>query len=125
MDVERTNFVTTRIPIRLKTPGSKMRNVRVQVDGIWFDSNKEANRWSELCILQASEHITNLRRQVWYDLWVGRELICRYRADFVYTNLGSFINDIIVEDVKGRRTREYIIKKKLMKACLGIEIVEV
>ena len=67
--------------------------------------------------------IFGLLLQPRYILEVNGIHIAKYVADFWYADLLSNIN--VIEDVKGVRTREYIIKKKLMKAIHGIEIVEV
>lgn len=103
---------------------SKYRNVRTKVDGITFDSKKEAARWTVLHALLMAEKISNLRRQIPYDFAVKGEHICTYIADFVYVLDGV----VIVEDVKSKATRKlpvYRIKKKLMKAIYGLEILEV
>lgn len=103
---------------------TKYHNVPTVVDGIRFDSKKEAHRWSELKLLQRAGQISDLRRQVRHDLVVNGIKICAYVADFTYTDEAA--HRPVVEDVKGGiRTREYILKKKLMRACLGIEITEV
>lgn len=102
----------------------KYRNVRTEFNGITYDSKKEANRAAELRILELGQKINDLKKQVRFALWVNRFLICTYVADFVYTENGKQI----VEDVKSPATRKlpvYRLKKKLMRACLGIEIVEV
>jgi len=95
---------------------SKFRNVRV--DG--FDSKGERDRYRELELLLAAGVISGLERQKEFKLEVNGVLICKYRADYIYVEGG----DSIVEDFKGRLTREYIIKKRLMKACHGIDIRE-
>lgn len=103
----------------------KFRNKPTIVDGIRFPSKKEAQRWRDLLLLQANGEVRNIRRQVEYRLEVLGMLICKYRADFVYDELRASVwTDEIVEDVKGYRTPEYRLKRKLMKACLGIEIRE-
>lgn len=93
---------------------------RTEVDGFVFDSKKEARRYSELKILEQTGQISNLRLQVPYPLKVNASLITTYIADFVYTEAG----EEVVEDVKGKRTREYVIKKKLMLAVHRIAILE-
>jgi len=98
----------------------KYRNVKTTVDGITFDSKRESVRYCELKLLAKARKITNLRLQVPYVMRVNGEKICKYVADFVYCEDGNEI----VEDVKGMRTREYILKRKLMKAVYGIEIRE-
>lgn len=99
----------------------KYRNKKCVVDGIQFDSEKEAYRWPLLKELERQGKIRNLRRQVPYKLYVNRMKIAVYKADFVYEDGG----ETVVEDVKGVRTRDYISKAKLMKAIYGIEIKEV
>lgn len=125
---------------------SKYRAKKTDVDGITFASKKEAMRYEVLKILQKTGVITDLRMQVPYilipeqkapDEWVpykkpikgqtgrwkpGRtiERPCVYVADFVYQQDGQ----TVVEDVKGRLTKEYRIKKKLMLYQHGIRIKE-
>lgn len=106
---------------------SKYKNRKTVVDGIEFDSKKEANRYQELLLLQKSGIITDLKRQVPYTLVPVFNLNKkRYRsmiyiADFVYKENGKEI----VEDTKGYRTEVYKIKKKLMAYIYQIEIREV
>jgi hypothetical protein len=99
----------------------KYRNVKTVVDGITFDSKKEAKRYGELKLMQAAGLISCLELQVSYRLFIKGELICTYRADFRYKDKDG---NVIVEDVKGVRTRDYIIKRKLMRAINGIAIKE-
>lgn len=105
------------------------------VDGITFDSKKEANRYRELKMLERAGEICGLRLQVPFELIPAQyeetgevytkgknkgkpkrgkciEKAVVYYADFVYQNMGS---DRIVEDVKGMRTPVYIIKRKLFR----------
>jgi hypothetical protein len=107
-------------PIPAAKKRSKWRNVPTVVDGIRFASGKEAARWSQLRIMERSGVIRDLERQVSFDLRVGGILVCRYVADFVYFEDGVRI----VEDCKGARLREYLIKRELMLACHGIAIRE-
>ena len=88
-----------------------------------FDSKKEANRYAELTYLERAGEITNLRRQVRYELIprCGRQRPIYYIADFVYDT----DNGTIVEDVKGYRTDVYRMKKKLMYWRYRIMIYEV
>jgi acyl-CoA thioesterase FadM len=90
------------------------------VDGIKFHSRREAKRFRELRVMVRVGEITGLRLQVSFKLVVNGVLVCRYRADFVYVERGVRV----VEDCKGFRTREYEIKKRLMRAVWGIEIRE-
>lgn len=104
-------------------PPSKYRNRKKEIDGIQFDSTKEANRYIDLKAWQYSGQISRLERQREFEIIVNGQLICRYVADFCYEIDGRQI----VEDVKSKVTRKlpvYSIKKKLMAAVLGIEITE-
>ncbi len=101
---------------------------KTELDGITFDSKKEANRYAELKLLERSGAIHNLQRQVRYELIPAQkkdgktvERACHYIADFVYEDNGK----TVVEDVKGYRTKEYVLKRKLMLQVHGIEVREV
>lgn len=87
-----------------------------------YDSGREANRAQQLSLMEKNGEIDNLREQVRYALVVGHTLIAEYIADFVYINSDG---DTVVEDAKGPRTRDYVMKKKLMLALYGIEVKEV
>lgn len=106
----------------------KYHNKKVTFDGEIFDSKKEASRFIELRLLERAGKIQELRRQVEFELIPSQKLNgktierkCSYRADFVYSENGK----TIVEDTKGFRTKEYIIKRKLMLYIHGIKIKEV
>jgi len=99
---------------------SKYRNVRSLYKGMLFDSLKELRRYQELELNQQAGIISNLRRQVSFNLDVNRQRVCIYKADFVYMENGKEV----IEDAKGMRTDVYRLKKKLMKAVHGIEILE-
>lgn len=88
--------------------------------GELYDSKKERTRGEELRYLENIGQIVNLERQVPYSIYINQQLICRYVADFVYIQGGKKV----VEDVKGVKTPIYRLKKKLLKATLGIEIKE-
>lgn len=105
-----------------KEQRSKYRNTRTTVEGIKFDSRKEAKRYTELRLLLKAGEIGFLRLQVPYELNPGGEFSYKYIADFVYMDAKTGTE--IVEDVKGDRTREYIKKRKLMKKVHGITIKE-
>lgn len=101
---------------------TKYRSVKTWVDGICFDSKMEAGRYLDLQVLASMGVIRDLRLQVKYELTVNDHLIATYAADFVYIEAAS--GSEIVEDVKGKRTKEYILKRKLMLAIHGITISE-
>lgn len=109
---------------------TKYNNKKITVDGQKFDSKKEARRYQELKLLEKAGEIHDLRTQVKFvlihsqrDEETGKviERECSYKADFVYEEDGK----TVVEDVKGYRTKEYIIKRKLMLYRYGIRIREV
>jgi len=101
----------------------KYHNKKTVVDGITFDSKKEADRYVELSIMQKAGTIQGLKTQVPFELIPKQkgERACKYVADFTYTENG----EQVVEDVKGKRTPEYVMKRKLMLERHGIRIREV
>lgn len=101
---------------------SKYRNVRTELDGYKFDSKREAGRYAELKILARAGLARDLAVHPVYPIEVNGFPICKYEADFFYRDERGLPH---VEDVKGVRTDVYRIKKKLVKALLGIEIQEV
>lgn len=96
---------------------------RTEVDGISFDSIKEANRYKELKMLLKAGHIAYLEMQVPYELNPGGTHSIKYIADFEYLDAGTGAK--ITEDVKGYRTSEYKKKRRLMKKVHGITIKEI
>lgn len=123
---------------------NKYYNVKTKTsDGTVFDSRKEARRYDQLLLLQRAGEISDLKRQVPYELVPnqyityerysktgkrlkdGKKLIERkveYVADFVYTETKS--GEVVVEDTKGIRTKDYVLKRKLMRYVHGIKIRE-
>ena len=123
---------------------NKYKNQKATYNGITFDSTKECNRYKELLLLEKAGAIQGLQVQVKFELIPtlreepieiytrgakkgefkpGKviEQACYYIADFVYTE-GK---NKVVEDTKGIKTKEYIIKRKLMLWVHGIRIREV
>lgn len=102
------------------------------VDGIRFDSRKEANRYSELLLLEREGEIFDLRRQVHMGLHTTALLgdgtpvrVGYYIADFVYRTRGMTDADVpIVEDSKGMKTDMYRMKKRWVLLEYGIDIKE-
>ena len=119
----------------LKRPilkGRKYRNQKVTIDGITFDSKREAGRYQELKALASRNLIDDLRYQVPFELAPGVRFsdekrakpALRYVADFAYRLDGR----LVVEDVKSAITAKaaaYRIKRHLMMAVHGIEVKEV
>lgn len=106
------------------TGSQKYRAKPTEVDGIRFASKKEAARWKELLVLQASGVVKDIQRQVEYRLEFAGQLLCKYRADFVYDEMRKGLWHSVTEDVKGYKTPMYALKRKMMKVMLGIEIRE-
>lgn len=107
---------------------SKYHSKKTIVNGIAFDSKKEANRYFELSLLEKSGVITDLRRQAKFELIPSQridgkvvERSVNYVADFVYKQHGK----TVVEDTKGFKTKDYIIKRKLMLYIHGIRVKEI
>lgn len=129
-------------------PVRKYGNKKITVDGVTFDSKKEYLRWCELCLLEKAGHITDLRRQVKYELIPAQyeeyerysektgkrlknglrcvEKECSYVADHYYKDS---IGKVHVEDVKGYKGggayEVFSIKRKLMLHIHGIKVEEV
>ena len=108
----------------------KYGNQKTARSDMEFDSRKEADRWDELFLLQRGGIIKDLERQVKFVLipaqYENGKLIERavtYIADFVYTDTKT--GKKVVEDTKGMRTKEYILKRKMMLYLRGIRIKEV
>ena len=102
---------------------TKYRNKRTEYKGIWFDSQKEARRYQELELMERAGYIAKIELQPRYNLVVNGQNCGFYRGDFRYEVVETGLT--VVEDVKGVRTPLYRLKKKLVKALYGIDIVEV
>ena len=118
---------------------NKYHNQKYSADGEVFDSKKEFQRWQELKILEKAGEISELRRQVPFELLlvqrepdkigprggrkpgrvIEREAV--YIADFVYKDADG---REVIEDCKGMRTKDYILKRKLLLFRFGIRIME-
>lgn len=121
---------------------NKYGNRKVIVDGIRFDSRKEARYYIFLKESEKNGEISNLRLQVPYEIVPAiyeeqvvhlktRDKVVEkcvqkavhYVADFVYYDASTGREEVV--DAKGYRTPEYKLKKKMMRAFKGIEITEV
>jgi len=101
---------------------NKYHNRKTIIDGITFDSKKEADRYQYLKLLELAGEIHGLTLQPSYDLIAqGGRKVGKYRADFKYNQNGR----LVVEDVKGVRTAVYRLKKRIVEAVHGIQIMEV
>lgn len=105
---------------------SKYHAKKTTIDGIEFDSAKEARRYTKLRDMEEEGKIQHLRLQVPFELVPSFECDgvkyrgMKYVADFVYCRDGKQI----VEDVKGVKTAEYKLKKKLMAYVNHVNIEE-
>ena len=123
--------------------GTKYNATKCLVDGIEFASKREANRYLELRLLERAGEISDLRLQVDFELISNqyraekrygkngkplkdKEVLLErkvvYRADFVYTDKDG---KTVVEDVKGFRTTEYVLKRKMFLYKYGFPITEI
>jgi Protein of unknown function (DUF1064) len=91
------------------------------IDGRRFDSRAEGRRYEHLKAEQAAGRIAALRCQVRFVLRVNGHRVGAYWADFQYVRAGR----LVTEDVKGVRTPMFALKKKLVAALYGIDIIEV
>lgn len=130
--------VMAKMAVQKVKKRSKYGNRKVVRDGIKFDSEREAARFGDLKVLQSAGNIRNLRLQVNFTLVEGYKTIegkrikpMVYRADFVYERATDpDCNGTVhwlreVEDAKGMKTKDYLLKKKLMQDKYGITIREV
>lgn len=99
------------------------KKIKDPATGYIFDSKAEFIRWCELRILERAGKISDLQRQVKYELIPKQdgERACTYVADFVYIDSDG---NTVVEDTKGVKTDAYKIKRKLMLHRYGIKIKE-
>ena len=100
---------------------NKHNNNIVKTEEGTFQSELEYRRWCELKVLLRTGAIQDLRRQVPFKLIVNGLFVCKYYADFGYTEDGAQV----VEDTKGYATDVYKMKRRLMMAVHGVEIKEV
>lgn len=100
----------------------KYGNRKTVVDGLTFDSVKEARRWSQLRLLERAGAISGLERQVAYEVIpkCDGERAAVYIVDFRYKEGDR----LVCEDVKGVKTDAYRLKRKLMNWRFGIKIRE-
>jgi hypothetical protein len=118
---------------------NKYHSKKVTRNGITYDSTKECRRHQQLLLLERAGEITDLQRQVEFVLIPAQrepdtigvrggvkkgkviEHAVKYVADFCYKENGKQI----VEDTKGFRTKDYVLKRKMMLYFHGIRIKEI
>jgi len=133
--IRRRGAVAVSWPVR---PSSKYRAVAVTVDGIRFDSKREATRYRQLRLLEAAGEITAIEVQPRFPLNVVELfrittaaapmpiVTCgHYTADFRYIVRAS--GEVVIEDVKSgpTKTTSYRLRKRIVEAVHGISISEV
>lgn len=112
----------------LARQASKYHAHKTTVDGITFDSKREARRYQELKLMERAGAIRDLRRQVRYELIPAFDVDGKhyrptcYIADFTYIDAKT--GKEVVEDVKGMRTDVYKLKAKLFAYKYGVSILE-
>ena len=106
---------------------SKYNAKPVKIDGLSFDSKKEARRYGELKLMEKAGEIGLLKFHPRYSLDINGVHICDYEADFSYVPKEweyRVCDREVVEDVKGYRTDVYKLKKRLMLAIYEINVRE-
>lgn len=144
--VSRGSVRASRMPAKAR---SKYGATKTTVDGVVFDSKREAHRYQELKLMQQSGQIRELRWQPRYVLFAlvlekpnlrdanagtisqRRHVVCEYIADFEYLTAEPGFDVVrwypVVEDVKSPATQRkevYRLKRKLFEAQYGITILE-
>jgi len=122
--------------IPAKPRKSKFNAKRVIIDGITFASQKEANRYAALKQMEKAGLISHLELQPSFKLYCGTQPVlirskrypngrhATYRADFAYFDADR--GKRIVEDAKGFRTKEFILKRAVVEACFpAVQIEEI
>lgn len=106
---------------------SKYHNVKTTLDGITFDSKREASRYLELKTAEKHGRVRNLRHHFAYALIVNGVKIADYESDFTFEEFSGGEWRNVVEDVKSAPTKtdSYRLKRRLMLALYNIEIREV
>lgn len=109
----------------LPGPRRKYGNLKPEWNGIVFDSKGELNRWLQLNLMQEAGQISELRRQVKFDLCPPVRLVgerqsygVSYTADFGYVENSQQV----YEDWKGLETKEFRMKRRLLKHLFGIDL---
>lgn len=111
-----------------KRPARKYKNEPTEVDGIRFDSAKEASRWQTLRVMERAGYIRDLKRQVRIPL-EGKAGPIRFKpsnrpavyvCDFAYHDVPKGVD--VIEDAKGFQTPEFKLKRAVL-AAQGVEII--
>jgi len=110
----------------LPPPKSKYRNIKTKVEGVTFDSKGELKRWVQLCLMQENGLISDLKRQVRYELCPPIKLAGEKRASAVkYVVDFQYVTDkgeLRLEDLKGFDTPVSRLKRRLVKHLHGLDV---
>lgn len=128
-DAERISVSTTEEARERGRPPriSKYNAKGIRINGIYFASAAEGQRYRQLLELENEGRIQNLEVQPSFAITVAGKHIAKYRADFRYAELDQYgrIVGVRIEDVKGMITDIYALKRKLVMAIHQIELTEI
>lgn len=102
---------------------NKFNAKRTELDGVIFDSGREASVWAMLKLRERANEIVGLQRQVRFDLIVNTIKVGHYTCDFAFYDRIERRHRVI--DVKSEataRTKDFTIRRKLMRACHKIDV---
>lgn len=103
----------------------KYKNIKVTINGVQFDSKKEAGYYNLLQLKKKAKLIDHFEMQVKYDIIVNGHKIGFYKSDFVTYKDGQVLEVIDVKSEMTKKLPVYRLKKKLIKALYGFDIVEI
>lgn len=109
--------------IKVGKRGNKYHARKTERDGFIFDSGDEADRYTQLRLMEQAGIIKDLELQPKFDCKVNGDHVTTYTADFRYWD--NKTNKQVVEDVKGVRTEAYVVRRNLTQALFRIKIVEI
>jgi hexokinase len=123
---EKPTLSQAEMEVLLSQDYNKHGNTIIETPEGLFHSTGELERWDNLKLMQAGGLICELERQKTLELSITTEfgtfLISTIIMDFVYRKAED--GSIVFEDFKGHRTKDYLIKRKLVKAIFGVQIFE-
>ena len=118
-----------------RKPGGATRTKRkgkynasgLHLDGSWFASSAEGERYRQLAAMEKSGEIDSLELQPAFPIRIHNTLVCTYRADFRYRVIDELGRELrwCIEDVKGYFTEVYVLKRKMAEAYHHIKIIEI
>lgn len=103
-----------------KPKRNKFGAKKTVVDGIRFDSKREAEYYAELKLREKAGEVYEVEMQRPFAIVINGQLVCTYKSDFHFYDAIAKRRRVV--DTKGFATPEFKLKKKLMKAVLGLEI---